>query len=70
MTVQCDDQPGIVHAVSTAIVDVDGNILENDQFTDPVTNLFCMRTRFESPVNDLEDVQLRIAKDLSRFAPR
>ena len=69
MTVQCDDQPGIVHAVSTAIVGVDGNILENDQFTDPVTNLFCMRTRFESSVNDLSDVRLRIAKDLSRFAP-
>ncbi len=38
MTIQCDDhRPGIVHAASTAIVGVDGNILENDQFTDPVS---------------------------------
>jgi formyltetrahydrofolate deformylase len=69
MTLQCEDQPGIVHAISTAIVAVDGNILENDQFTDPVTNLFCMRTRFEAPVNDFEDVERRLAKDLSRFHP-
>jgi formyltetrahydrofolate deformylase len=69
MTLQCDDQPGIVHAISTAIVAIEGNILENDQFTDPVTNLFCMRTRFESLAGDVEGIRNRIAKDLSRFAP-
>jgi formyltetrahydrofolate deformylase len=66
MTLQCDDQPGIVHAISTAIVAIEGNILEN---TDPVTNLFCMRTRFESLAGDVEGIRNRIAKDLSRFAP-
>jgi formyltetrahydrofolate deformylase len=45
MTLQCTDRPGIVRATSTAIVEVGGNILENDQFTDPVTNQFCMRER-------------------------
>jgi formyltetrahydrofolate deformylase len=69
MTLQCEDLPGIVHAASTAIVAVKGNILENDQFTDPVTNLFCMRTRFESPAS-LEDARTRLASDLSRFSPR
>lgn len=69
MTLQCDDQPGIVHAATTAIVEVNGNILENDQFTDPVTNLFCMRTRFESPASETEDVRSRIAAGLSKFAP-
>ncbi len=69
MTLQCDDRPGIVHAASTAIVAVDGNILENDQFTDPVTNLFCMRTRFETSATDSTDVWTRIAADLSDFAP-
>lgn len=69
MTLQCDDQPGIVHAASTAIVEVDGNILENDQFTDPVTNLFCMRTRFETVASDTADVRSRIAVNLSKFTP-
>lgn len=69
MTLQCDDQPGIVHAISTAIVAIGGNILENDQFTDPVTNLFCMRTRFETLTGDVESVRTRLATDLSRFAP-
>jgi formyltetrahydrofolate deformylase len=58
-----------VHAASTAIVAVGGNILENDQFTDPVTNLFCMRTRFETLAGDIEDVRNRIATDLSKFTP-
>jgi formyltetrahydrofolate deformylase len=69
MTLQCGDQPGIVHAASTAIVAVGGNILENDQFTDPVTNLFCMRTRFETSEGDFEDVRNRLTTDLSKFAP-
>jgi formyltetrahydrofolate deformylase len=69
MTLQCEDQPGIVHAASTAIVAVGGNILENDQFTDPVTNLFCMRTRFETLTGETENVRDRLSADLSRFAP-
>jgi formyltetrahydrofolate deformylase len=69
MTLQCEDQPGIVHAASTAIVAVGGNILENDQFTDPVTNLFCMRTRFETSSGDIEDVRSRLIMDLAKFTP-
>ena len=68
LTLRCADQPGIVHAASGTIVAVDGNILENDQFTDPVTGQFCMRTRFESSV-DAADVRERLAKDLARFDP-
>ena len=68
LTLRCADQPGIVHAASGTIVAVDGNILENDQFTDPVTGQFCMRTRFESSV-DAADVRERLAKVLARFGP-
>jgi formyltetrahydrofolate deformylase len=68
LTLRCADQPGIVHAASGAIVAVGGNILENDQFTDPVTGQFCMRTRFESAV-DAPDVRERLASDLARFTP-
>ena len=47
-TLQCEDQPGIVHSMTTAILESSGNIIENQQFTDPVTNNFVMRTRFET----------------------
>jgi formyltetrahydrofolate deformylase len=47
-TLQCPDQPGIVHAITTAILECGGNIIENQQFTDPTTNTFVMRTRFET----------------------
>ena len=44
LTLTCDDRPGIVHAVTAGILEVRGNIVENEQFTDPGTNIFCMRT--------------------------
>ncbi len=69
VTLQCLDRPGIVLATSTAIVGVGGNILENDQFTDPVTSQFCMRTRFESDASDLSAVREVIATSLAPFEP-
>ena len=47
-TLQCTDQPGIVHAMTTAVLNCDGNIIANQQFTDSTTNTFVMRTRFET----------------------
>ena len=47
-SLQCADQPGIVHAMTSAVLACDGNIIENQQFTDPTTNTFVMRTRFET----------------------
>jgi formyltetrahydrofolate deformylase len=43
LTLTCTDRLGIVHAVTAGLLDVDGNIVENAQFTDPDTNTFCMR---------------------------
>ena len=34
--------------MTTAVLTCAGNIIENQQFTDPITNLFVMRTRFET----------------------
>jgi len=70
VTLQCRDQPGIVLATSTAIVEVGGNILENDQFTDPVTRQFCMRTRFETANDDLDFVRGLLLNELATFEPR
>ena len=69
MTLRCADAPGIVHATSEAIVGVGGNILENDQFTDPVTGQFCMRTRFETALGDVQEVRTRLEGDVGRFSP-
>jgi formyltetrahydrofolate deformylase len=38
VTLQCKDQPGIVHAMTTAVLAARGNIIENQQFTDPTMN--------------------------------
>ncbi|HEY5304381.1 MAG TPA: formyltetrahydrofolate deformylase [Acidimicrobiales bacterium] len=70
VTLQCVDRPGIVLAASSAIVSVGGNIVENDQFTDPVTSQFCMRTRFETDAEDLDEVRNAIVAALAPFAPR
>jgi formyltetrahydrofolate deformylase len=47
-SLQCADQPGIVHAMTSAVLNCGGNIIENQQFTDTTTNTFVMRTRFET----------------------
>lgn len=69
VTLKCSDAPGIVRAASSAIFTVGGNILENDQFTDPVTGLFCMRTRFETEIGDADVVFRQLANDLVNFEP-
>lgn len=68
VTLQCQDQPGIVHAMTTAILDCLGNIIENQQFTDPTTNTFVMRTRFETGLS-LHDVNTKLNSVLNRFKP-
>jgi len=68
VTLQCQDQPGIVHAMTTAILGCNGNIIENQQFTDPVTNTFVMRTRFESAMN-LAEAKNHLEAGLAKFNP-
>lgn len=67
-TLQCDDQPGIVHAMTSAVLAADGNIIENQQFTDPSTNTFVMRTRFESG-QSLEQATATLQSGLAQFKP-
>ena len=67
-TLQCEDQPGIVHAMTTAILVSGGNIIENQQFTDPNTNTFVMRTRFESN-KPLAEAKKILESGLGKFAP-
>jgi formyltetrahydrofolate deformylase len=67
-TLQCADQPGIVHAMTSSVLAASGNIIENQQFTDPVTNSFVMRTRFETN-SSLDKAREVLADGLARFNP-
>jgi len=68
VTLQCKDQPGIVHAMTTAVLAARGNIIENQQFTDPTTQNFVMRTRFESEI-ELTKVREILESGLGQFKP-
>ncbi len=60
LTLVVPDRPGIVHAVSGALMASGGNILENAQFSEPVSGLFCLRTRFETVETDALALRDRI----------
>jgi formyltetrahydrofolate deformylase len=65
-TLRCPDRPGIVHAVTGALLGVDGNILESAQFGDEATGTFALRTRFESGA-DLDEVATGLERALEGF---
>ena len=67
-TLKCADQPGIVHAMTKAVLACGGNIIENQQFTDLETNIFVMRTRFESDL-DLAAATTTWSAELNKFNP-
>jgi len=67
-SLQCADQPGIVHAMTSAVLACGGNIIENQQFTDPTTNTFVMRTRFEAS-QGLDGATKSLNDGLSKFSP-
>lgn len=69
LRLQCPDQAGIIHAVSTALLDCGANIVEQAQFSDPDLNEFCLRTRFETPEEDIERVKQTLAAQIDRFHP-
>jgi formyltetrahydrofolate deformylase len=65
---QCADQPGIVHAMTSAVLNCGGNIIENQQYTDHTTNTFVMRTRFETS-QGLAAAQNSLNGELGKFSP-
>jgi formyltetrahydrofolate deformylase len=50
LTLVCEDKPGIVHAITGAIVEAEGNITESQQFSSDDTGRFFMRLQVESSV--------------------
>ena len=69
LTLSCADREGIVLAAASGIVEVAGNIVESDQFSDPPTGLFCMRVSFDSP-RGLDEVRRVLESHLVTFEPR
>ena len=67
LTVQCPDRKGIVHAVSGALLDVGGNIVENAQFEDIDSGIFCLRAVFEADSGIAEAVRARLDQRLVGF---
>ena len=67
-TLQCSDQPGIVHAMTSAVLACGGNIIENQQFTDEPTNTFVMRTRFET-TQGIDVARKSLNDGLGKFSP-
>lgn len=49
LTLQCPDQPGIVHAITGAVVQAGGNITELQQFSSTDTGNFFTRLEIEGP---------------------
>ena len=52
LTLSCPDRPGIVNAVTGALLQIDANIEESAQFGDVETNTFALRTVFETRHED------------------
>ena len=52
LTLQCDNQKGIVAAVATYISEAAGDISEAQQFDDPDSNRFFMRVTFKADVDE------------------
>jgi formyltetrahydrofolate deformylase len=67
LTIVCTDGPGIVHALSGAVVQARGNITESQQFSSADTGRFFMRLQVESDASR-EEFAGALAPVLERHA--
>lgn len=67
LTIICNDRPGIVHAISGAILEAKGNITESHQYTSDDTGRFFMRLQIESPASesDFREKLEKVSKDFN-----
>lgn len=70
LSMTCPDGPGIIHAVSGALLDVGANVLEQEQFSDLENGLFFARTRFETTMSDLAHIRSAVAERTETFTPQ
>jgi formyltetrahydrofolate deformylase len=67
LTLRCPDQPGIIRAFAEGVVQAQGNIVDNMQYTDPETGSFSMRTEFDSPLGDVDLVRAVLEGALAAY---
>lgn len=67
ITVACDDQPGIVNAVTEALLGIGGNIVESQQFTSPDTGTFFLRVEADA-FGSFDDLDTAMAPVKERFS--
>ncbi len=70
LTLLCPDRPGIVFAVSGALLELQGNIVDSAQFGDPDTGLFCLRMVVDTnAAESSEHMESTLRARLTEFAP-
>jgi formyltetrahydrofolate deformylase len=69
LTIQCQDQPGIVKAATEAIYSNGGNIIESAQFSHDPTETFCLRMEVDIPSTQANPFSHALREQLSRFDP-
>jgi formyltetrahydrofolate deformylase len=67
LTLECQDQPGIVAGIAGGIADLGGNILSNAQFSEPAVGRFCMRTRFSAATDDADEIAAALKDRAAHF---
>jgi formyltetrahydrofolate deformylase len=68
LTLACPDRPGIVHAVTSFLMEIGGNIRESQQFGDREHGRFFMRIDFETAQpTDADTLRTRFAATAERF---
>jgi formyltetrahydrofolate deformylase len=67
LTLSCPDAHGIIHGITGALLELDANILEQEQYSDPESALFFARTRFEVTTDDEAHVRQSLITALARF---
>jgi formyltetrahydrofolate deformylase len=67
LTFVCPDRPGIVHAISGAVVEAGGNITESQQFTSSDTGRFFMRLQIEAAISKA-DFETRIESIIGKYS--
>ncbi len=68
LRIACDDRPGIVAAVTSALAARNANIIESNQFFDRQTNQFFLRIAVSTPADiDKSQVELMLSPAVDRF---
>lgn len=66
VTLSCPNKPGIVHAITGALLEVNADISESQQFDSPNSGTFFMRVQFATDAS-VQDTQKAIADVVAEF---